>query len=387
MKTKTLHPAGFLLATALVLGGCAGESQSSGQDTGMAADTASSMATAAMPTVIATDLNGPMGVLVDNAGNVWVVDSGVGGDEKMVFPSIADGTPTEMSFGKTSRLIKVATDGSAEEMATFPSVGYPEGPEGANRLAMLNGALYVSSGGWSDGMQVDRIPLMAAVLRFDGGQLTEVANTWDLESSKNPAGALVESHCFGLTAGPDGALWVADAAGNDLLRVDPSTGAVKLVAVFDAMPGPIPNPNRGGAKEIEPVPTAVAFDRQGEMYVSLLSGVPFLPGHSKVVHVSPDGDVTDYSTDLTMLTDLRAGPDGRLYAVSMGVFAEEGPEPNSGALLRIGDGTSEVVVPDLSLPTSVAFDQAGSAYVTINGLGAPGSGSVVKYPGIARPGM
>ena len=135
------------------------------------------------------------------------------------------------------------------------------------------------------------------------------------------------------------------------------------------------------------MPTGVAFDRQGEMYVSLLSGVPFLPGHSKVVHVSLEGDVTDYSTDLTMLTDLRAGPDGRLYAVSMGVFAEEGPQPDSGALLRIGDGTSEVVVPDLSLPTSVAFDGSGNAYLTINGLGAPGSGSVVKYPGIARPAM
>jgi len=128
---------------------------------------------------------------------------------------------------------------------------------------------------------VDRVPQMASISRIDDGKVVEVANTWDLERTRNPAGALVESHAYGLSAGPD----------------------------------------------------------------------------------------------------------GHLYAVSMGVFAEEGPQPNSGALLRISQGNSEVVVPDLSLPTSVALDQAGNAYVTTNGLGAPGSGTVVEYPAVAGAGM
>jgi len=340
---------------------------------------------AAMGTVVVDGLNGPMGVMVDGSGNVWVVDSGVGGDETMVFPSIADGTPTEMSFGNTARLIRVSPDGTESDLAQFPSVAYPEGPEGANRVAMLNGTVYVSSGGWSDGMQVDRVPFMASISRFQDGKMTEIATTWDLERTQNPAGALVETHAYGLAAGPDGMLWLSDAAGNDLLRVDPATGHVDLVAVFDAMPGPIPNPNRGGAKEIEPVPTSVAFDGDGNIYVSLLSGVPFLPEMSKVVRVTRDGVVSDYSTGLTMLTDLKEAPDGHLYAVSIGVFTEEGPQPNSGSVLRIGEGTSETVISGLSNPTALAFDSAGNAYVTINGLGAPGSGEVLRFNDVASP--
>jgi hypothetical protein len=38
-----------------------------------------------------------------------------------------------------------------------------------------------------------------------------------------------------------------------------------------------------------------------------------------------------------------------------------------------------VVISNLSFPTSIDFNAAGDAYVTINGIGAPGSGQVVKY--------
>jgi len=36
----------------------------------------------------------------------------------------------------------------------------------------------------------------------------------------------------------------------------------------------------------------------------------------------------------------------------------------------------------LSFPTSVDFNSAGDAYVVINGVGAPGSGEVVKFAGL-----
>ena len=112
--------------------------------------------------------------------------------------------------------------------------------------------------------------------------------------------------------------------------------------------------------------------------------MPFLPGSAKVVRVTEDGAVSDYATDLTMLTDLQAGPDGNLYAVSMGVFTEQGPTPNSGSVIRIGEGTtSEPVLTGLSFPTGLAFAANGDAYVTINGLGPPESGEVVKYSALA----
>lgn len=84
-----------------------------------------------------------------------------------------------------------------------------------------------------------------------------------------------------------------------------------------------------------------------------------------------------------MLTDLRRGPDGELYGVEFGMFTEQGPVPNAGSIVRIHEGdASEVVVSGLPFPTSLVFDADGNAYVTINGVGAPGSGAVVRFDGL-----
>ena len=96
--------------------------------------------------------------------------------------------------------------------------------------------------------------------------------------------------------------------------------------------------------------------------------------------MSSEGTVSDYATGLTTLTDLQIGPDGNLYAVQFGRFSEQGPQPGTGAIIRVKAGnTSERVVDGLVFPTSIAFDAAGDAYVTTNGVGAPGSGQVVKF--------
>ena len=176
---------------------------------------------------------------------------------------------------------------------------------------------------------------------------------------------------------------MADSGANTVLTVDPGSGQVELVATLAGIPSPLPNPARGDAMESDPVPTAVAFGQDGSIYVSNLPGFPFLPGSAKVVKISADGQASDYATGLTMITDLRTGPDGSLYAVSLGQFTEQGPVPNSGAILRVkeGDG-SETVLSGLSFPTSIDFTVEGDAYVTTNGVGAPGSGELVLFEGV-----
>ncbi len=199
---------------------------------------------------------------------------------------------------------------------------------------MIDDQLYTTTGQWWSVGDTERPRGMAALVRIDDGRGIEVANTWDSEREHNPDGYDVATNPFGLAVGPDGNLWVADAAANDLLKIDPATGRTEVVAVFDGIPSPIPNAVRGGALESEPVPTGVTFDHDGNLYVSLLPGVPFLPGSAKVVKITPDGAVTDYATGLTMLTDLQTGPDGHLYAVSLAEFTEKGPTPASGEIVR-----------------------------------------------------
>jgi hypothetical protein len=61
----------------------------------------------------------------------------------------------------------------------------------------------------------------------------------------------------------------------------------------------------------------------------------------------------------------------------------KGLMPDSGAIVRIKEGdASEVVLGGLSFPTSLDFDADGNAYITINGVGAPGSGEVVMVAGL-----
>jgi glyoxylase-like metal-dependent hydrolase (beta-lactamase superfamily II) len=332
--------------------------------------------------VIAEGFNGPMGVLLDGDGNVWVVDSGVGGDEAISMPDPESGEVMTVTVGNSSRIIMVAPDGTQTDVAVLPSVLIGEEASGGSRLAMLDGVLYATSGGWQEGIPIERIPLIGSVVAVgEDGSVEEVADLWATEQAENPDGFGLEAHPYGLAAGPDGLLWVADAGANAVFTVDPASGEVTTVATIGGIESPMPNPARGDAMEMDPVPTGIVPTEDGGAYVSLLPGFPFLPGAAKVVAVSAEGEVSDYATGLTMLTDLRMGPDGELYAVQIGEFTEQGPVPNSGAIWRVREGdASDVVYTGLSFPTSIDFSEAGDAYITTNGVGAPGSGAVVRVP-------
>lgn len=335
-------------------------------------------------TPFASGFNSPMGLLVAPDGDVWVIDSGTGGDETLETTNPDTGEQQTATVGDTSRVVSIAADGTQTEEAILPSLVAGMEATGGARLALAGDSVYATSGVWAEFTGPEPLPLMASLVKVGSGDSTAVADIWAFESRENPDGFVKEAHPYGLTTGPDGMLYIADAGANDLVKVDPASGEVTLVATFDGVPGPLPNPGRGGANEADPVPTAVAFGADGTIYVSLLPGFPFTPGSAKVVTVSSDGTVSDYATDLTMITDLQMGPDGALYAVSLGEFGQQGPTPNTGAVMRITDGKSEAVLSDLSFPTALAFAKDGTAYLTLNGVGAPGSGEVVTVSGLTE---
>ena len=331
-------------------------------------------------TVIASGFNGPQGIAIDTEGNLWVIDSGLGGNQDIQYISMETGQLFSTKMGPTARIVMVSPDGTQTDVATLPSLAVSDMERvGGARLTWLDGVLYATSGGWTGGVG-DAPDLMGTVVRVEDREVSIVADMWAYERDFNPDGLILEAHPYGITAGPDGWLWIANSGANTLTRVNPQSGEIEDVATFDGLRSPMPNPARNNAMEADPVPTAVVFDDAGNAYVSLLSGFPFVPGSAKVLMVTPDGDISDYATGLTMLTDLQRGPDGALYAVQFGMFTEQGPVPNAGSVVRIHEGdASEVLVSGLPFPTSLAFDQNGNAFVTINGLGASGSGAVVRF--------
>lgn len=337
--------------------------------------------------VVAQGLNGPMGVLLDSNGDLWIVDSGLGGETEVEGFDFTGQTITG-NYGPTARIVKVSlADGAMTEVATLTSVSNGAENEGGSRLALLDGVLYATGAGWHPAVIPSTaeapLPGTGSLWRVEAdGTVSEASPIWQLERDNNPVSAEVDTHPYGLLAGADGMLWVADAGMNALLKVDPATGAAEIMATFDPIPGVFPNPNYNNEMLTDAVPTGVAL-ADGVIYVSYLSGGPFIPGSAKVVAVAEDGTVSDYATGLTMLTDLRAGPDGALYATQFGLFTEQGPVPGSGAVIRIQPGeASEVVVPGLMFPTSLDFNADGDAFVTVNGVGAPASGQVVKFAGL-----
>lgn len=332
--------------------------------------------------IVMEGLNGPQGLFVDSEGNLWVIDSGAGGMEEIESFSPTTFEIIPATFGETSQIVRMSSDGTQEVMALLPSIAVGEDFLGGARVVEADGSVYATVGAWHiNGGEETTLPLQAQVVRIEDGAATTVADLWAHELMENPDGTgNVESHPYGISAGMDGLLYVTDAAANALLSVDPASGEVTTLAVFDALPGVFPNPWRNNELLTDPVPTAVVVDDDGNMFVSLLSGAPFIPGSAKVVQVAEDGTVADFAPGLTMLTDLKMGPDGHLYAVQFGLFTEEGPVFNSGSVVRImEDGSAELVIDGLPFATAIAFDSDGNGYVAINGVAIPGAGMVVYY--------
>lgn len=200
----------------------------------------------------------------------------------------------------------------------------------------------------------------------------------DLES--NPT----ESNPFGLAALRDGTVLVADAAGNDLLRVR-RNGKVTTVARLLPRTVTVPPglPGAGSAVPSEAVPTSVTVGRDGAWYVGELRGFPATPGTSQVWRIErgasgatcdpaapTTGPCTRYADGLTSVVDLATGKHG-IYAAGLsklGWLAIEAETPPPGAdigsvhlLRRPGAEPREIMPGAFRLPGGI--DVAGDLYV------------------------
>jgi hypothetical protein len=105
-----------------------------------------------------------------------------------------------------------------------------------------------------------------------------------------------DSHPFSVTAWGKHSWVVADAAGNDLLKVD-ARGRISTLAVLPAQPLTItsavakglglPSCTVGTVYRFEPVPTDVEVGRHGRLYVTTLPGGPETGARGSVYRVNP----------------------------------------------------------------------------------------------------
>lgn len=363
-------------------------------------------------TVIAEGLLNPRYVAVADDGTIYVSEAGTGGDEAIELPSAGgDATPVDLNAtpvaeaemghatstrGGTGQVTMIAPDGTQSVIASgLPSysIGGPEitGPAGITVDANGNVLLAVGGAGPLTAM-VEPLPNENSVVSIDPatGEVTSLADIDAYERANNPDPNIIDSNLYGIDVAEDGTIYVNDAGGNTTYRVPAGGGEPEVLVVHPGIEVPADqappggNPGRGGANELDPVPTDVLTTADGSVLVSYLSGGPFPPGAAKVVSVAEDGTLTDVATGLTMVVGLAAGPDGQLYAAQISTnFLGEMPEP--GNVVRVlEDGTQEVVVGGLMLPNGIAFDQDGNLLV-VTGATSPGEpmGQLLRCEGIA----
>ncbi len=254
------------------------------------------------------------------------------------------------------------------------------------------------------------------------GEARKIVNLFEFERTVNPHTAAPpmdptapvnppDSNPYDVHAlGPQAAL-VVDAGGNDLLRID-RDGNVEVLAVFpdsvvptanlkavNGCPTPPPGPNFCGlpdALNAQAVPTSIAVDRRGFIYVGELRGFPAPSDESSIWRIHPDAEnaqcgvsphcVKVFDGGFTSIIDLAFGPDGLLYVTELDEASWAAIEifgrPQGGTInaCSVRLGFCYEVEEDIPQPTAIAFDHHGALWATRNSL-EPGAGEVFKVRG------
>jgi hypothetical protein len=242
-----------------------------------------------------------------------------------------------------------------------------------------------------------------ALFRVSRGKTRLVADLFAFEAAVNPHPTAVDSNPFDVEVLAGGHVLVADAAGNDLLIVDPA-GRVDWVAVFPdelvptdnikalaGCPSPAPFCMLPAMIPAQAVSTSVAVGPDGDYYVGELKGFPAPIGMSRIWRVTrgtrhavcPSAECTVVANGFTSIVDLTFGRDGTLYVVEFdeGSWAavEIIPAPLGGTVnaCNITTWVCSPVGAGLLEPIGAAVDRSGKVFVATEVLGVP---QVIELP-------
>ena len=356
--------------------------------------------------VIAEGLDNPRHVAVAPNGDIYVAESGRGGNHATAdscFDS-AEGFACTGDSGALTRISKHWWRRDQERivtgLASFAPVNGNNaiGPHG---VFAKGGRVFVTNGGptapMREGEVVLRDPTLVAedpVSALYGtllkvrkhGRVSEVADLWAFENENNPDAEVgneaVDSNPVDVLAERGGRFFVADAGGNTVLRVS-RRGTVSVLSLFPNVP--TPNPLGGPDVPMNAVPTGVVSGPDKALYVSQLTGFPFPVGGANIFRVDRrTGEYTTYAGGFTNVMDLDFGRDGTLYVLEIdhdSLLEPIGPSREGGLwAVPPGGGTPEQIeLPAGTLiePGGIAVGKHGDLYVS-NHAREAGVGEVLK---------
>ncbi|MFA9445867.1 ScyD/ScyE family protein [Egicoccus sp. AB-alg6-2] len=333
-------------------------------------------------TVLVDGLQQPRGVAADADGNVYVTESGTGGDELCMDVDF-DGEPTEICMGTTSMVTRVRADGTVQRghVGGLPSLALGEDDViGASDVAIAaDGTIYLTFGwGQSADLRDELVEDFPPAAHFGtlsrvapDGSLVVVADLARWEQDNNPDDMPPEepdSNPNGVHVDGD-AIYVVDAGGNTLLEVDAATGEVDLLTLFPERPAIVP-PFIGGdgtaTMPMQAVPTSVTTDADGNVLVGQLTGFPFPAGDANVFEIDSDGTPVVRAAGLTAVTGVATRGDD-LFAVQLargGLLGAQDDPRGSIARIRPNGARTDLFAPELILPYGIAAGPDGMLYVS-----------------------
>jgi hypothetical protein len=333
-------------------------------------------------TTVAAGLHNPRGLNFAPNGYLFVAEAAANGTPSGLCGEMGDGSTKCAASTSSIARIDVGSGELVRVLSGLPSLIAPSGNgsggsgvQDVSFQGMGNGYFTVGLGGdptLRDEYFEEFAENYDRIGRFNpSGNYSLRQDLGDYEAANNPDGFVPDSNPYGLLAGPGGIV-VADAGGNDLLRVA-ANGGISTLAVF-------PRVERAPGSTVQAVPTSVTLCPDGYLYVGQLTGFPFTVGIANVYRVPQGGGIPEVAyTGFTNIIDVTCGSDGTLYVLEIARNAI----PNfgqGGRLVRVEpDGTRSDVIsgPPLIAPGGVAIGPDGALYVT-NMSTSPTDGAVLR---------
>jgi hypothetical protein len=344
------------------------------------------------PTVVADGLNAPRSLSFAHNGALYVAEAGSGG------PAGEDciTSPTgPVCFGRTGSVTRIKHHSQRRVLEHLPSLAGEGGAEplGPSDIVVdRHGRFVLSIGAGVEAGARAKLGRAGRMLgtwvtgRVGKHRMRVLADLAAFEARTNlDHSPGTDSDPTGITLTRHGVVGT-DSGANTLLRGKlrhhhrhghhgAKRAHLHALAVFGTPDG-----------SPQAVPTSVVAGPHHALYVSQLTGFPFVENSAKIFRLKPGHRPTVYATGLTNVTDL-AWSHGRLYAVQLaskglldpttGFPAPSGPV---GSLVRVHRGdnsTEDTVAGDLPSPYGVAI-RHGHAYVSTCTLCGVGKGQVMR---------
>ncbi len=395
-----------------------------------------SKAQAASFDTVATGLNNPRNITFDKDGNLYVAQSGSGGDG-------ADGrciaSPSSqyipLCAAENGSVTKISKDGTKTDVLSgLTSIGLrPSGEQGAGPADFKfdsQGNAYLLTGLAGDPTLRDSVlkgPQLGKLYKVDlgSGSLTALADFGQYETKYNPDHTDLISNPYAFVIKGNNA-YVVDGGGNDIYKVALDGSGIQDVKAFPQLkipvdqlvypklpegtvdptggaappPGYVIAPNGLPASQ-QSVPTGIALAPDGTLTVSEYSYFPYPEGKARIWSVDDNLTTTGISDTgaletgkqiadgFTQLTGVAYDADGNLYAlqhvdqsewkaIQQGGILTGDP---SGSLIKIAkDGTRTTILQGdgLEAASGITVGPDGYLYISNDARFAEGKGSVIR---------